>query len=1339
MPYMLSHTFHDLLEDSLNSSPSLSGSGATGENKRYTLQKRALSYRFATHFHPYVATLVRRLIEGSIRGLQETDTEYQEEADGTLVTRPGSTRGALVSTIQGTRPDGTQVALPQGMPVILPDGVEIALPATTPVVLPVALRVKLAAGTPVTHPDGGKVTLRDDTQAVLPVDTRVMLSDALMVALPGHVLVVRPDRMPILLPNGMQINLPKDTLVVLTGEADVTVPSRPTGLVTQPATAMTMTDTPVTPPDGTRVALLGGSQVEFPAAMMITLPDGSGATLPAGTRVGLIAGVPRPKLYEDAFFTQQYDPSEMVSQPHPVKELDFTSGGAYAVYNWELFYHVPLTIAVHLSKNHHFAEAQRWFHFVFDPTDDSEGSTPERFWKVKPFQYTDVRMIEEILINLSTQTDPALRTETINSIGKWKNTPFRPHAIARYRQSAYMFKAVMAYLDNLIAWGDALFRQDTGENIEEATEQYVLAANILGPRPQELPQKGSVRPQTYANLKNDLNRFGNALRDLETAIGFDVAPLPVELGELNQVSTLQSIGSLGKALYFCVPRNDKLLGYWDTVADRLFKIHNSLNIRGIFRQLPLFDPPIDPALLARAAAAGLDVGAIVNGLNQPLPLVRFQFLVQKAAEICQEVKALGNNLLGAIEKADNEALAVLRAKHERVILGMTETVRYQQWQDAIKSREGLETSLANAVHRYIHYERLLGRAPGEINIPELEALDTDALDKMKFSSSEPVVEFRDIDVDIAQDLGPSGGKLVSSHEAQELEKLAEARDLQDVVQYIRLGGQAISLLPQFGIKFHFWGLGGDANYGGFNLGKIAQFAADVASAMADRKGFEASNAAKVGAFARREEDWAFQSNLAAGEINLLYKQLTAAQIREHLAEREWKNHQQQIRHSEEIERFLTDEKNGKMTNQAFYMWMKREVKGLYGQCFQFAFDVARKAERALQHELGDPNLSFLQFGYLTGKEGLLAGEKLFLDIKRMEMAYYDRNPPGPGIIKHVSLLQINPEALIQFRATGMCSVHIPEEVFDMDCPGQYFRRIKSVAISIPCVVGPYTSVNCRVTMTKSFIRRDAVVGDAYAQDDDGEDPRFSAYLGSMQSIVTSTGQNDSGLFETNLQDEWYLPFEGSGVISEWRLELLSRDMPQFDYDTITDVIFHLRYTAREGGEPLRQGAVENLVQLAEKAQAAGSVRLFSVRHEFPSVWAKFKAGPPSNVRNKLSLHLGPQHYPFWTSKRTGTVQEVRMYVEATERVDVYKLPAAPESPEEEDPTASLSIPIGNLWTGKLPDAFGFTEPYSKQTEKNEDTARAQDKDTFTLYLDEKARKSLENLWLAVKVAWQEKK
>src|SRR4030095_7407066 len=152
--------------------------------------------------------------------------------------------------------------------------------------------------------------------------------------------------------------------------------------------------------------------------------------------------------------------------------------------------------------------------------------------------------------------------------------------------------------------------------------------------------------------------------------------------------------------YFCVPRNDKLLSYWDTIADRLFKIRNSLNIQGIFRQLPLFAPPIDPALLARAAAAGLDVGAIVSGLNQPLPLVRFSLLVQRAAEIAQEVKSLGNSLLSAMEKEDGESLAILRARHERVVMEMVEHVKYAQLQEAIKSKEGLLKSLALTMQRY---------------------------------------------------------------------------------------------------------------------------------------------------------------------------------------------------------------------------------------------------------------------------------------------------------------------------------------------------------------------------------------------------------------------------------------------------------------------------------------------------------------------------------------------------------------------------------------------------------------------------------------------------------------
>ena len=1050
--------------------------------------------------------------------------------------------------------------------------------------------------------------------------------------------------------------------------------------------------------------------------------DGSFETLPDGKS--------KPVLYAD-FFAARYQPSpDLVQKPYPVKDLDFTSSGAYSVYNWELFFHVPLTIAIHLSKNQRFAEAQRWFHYLFDPTDDSDGPTPERFWKVRPFQYTDVRKVEEILINLSINADPELRDETVRSIEAWKDTPFRPHVVARYRQQAYMYKTVMAYLDNLIAWGDSLFRQDTGESVDEALMIYVLAANILGPRPQAVPKKGAVRPQTYANLRKDLDRFGNAMRDIEADVPFDLMPFPAEGGPGDE--RLVTLRSLGKALYFCVPRNDKLLSYWDTVADRLFKIHNSLNLQGIFRQLALFEPPIDPAMLARAAAAGLDVGAIVNGLNQPLPLVRFQVLVQKAAEICQEVKSLGNNLLSAMEKEDGEALALLRARHERAVLEMAEHVRYAQWQEAIKSREGLLASLALAVQRYTFYERQLGRKADEIQqaIPELDELDKDGLEKMKLAMKEPALALREIGVDIATDAFSdaaqtlNGGKILSSHEVREAFLLEAGQLSSDIANILGVASSVAHLFPTAKVHAQPLGVGGTVEYGGRNVGDGLAAGSGAARAIAERLNFEARRAARIDGFARREREWAFQSNLAAGEITQIFKQLRAAQIREALAERELKNHRQQMKQAEEIERFLNEEgteKKGKKTHKALYTWMKREVKALYGQFFQFAFDVAKKAERALQHELGNPELTYLQFGYLAGKEGLLAGEKLYLDIKRMEMAYLDLNQREYELTKHVSLLQVDPLALLTLRATGRCTVRLPEALFDMDGPGHYFRRIKSVAVSIPCVTGPYASVNCTLTLQKSSIRKTQILRDgAYAREG-AEDDRFSDSFGSLQSIVTSSAQNDSGLFEANLRDERYLPFEGAGVVSEWQLELPANpsqnDPRPFDYDTISDVILHLRYTAREGGGLLRKGAAGELKALVDAGQAVGSVRLFSVRHEFPGEWARFRNQTPgADQRFELALTLRDEHYPFWSQGRLKGVPRVDLLARGTgATLEVFDKAGKNDATARKD-TLTKDATKGNLLMGSLTGgATGIALPAAPVGE-------------IKLFFDQK---DVVDLWMAV--------
>jgi hypothetical protein len=1064
-----------------------------------------------------------------------------------------------------------------------------------------------------------------------------------------------PAQEVLLLADGTRIQLPDGTSARFAGFkiiAESENPSNDDITVSLPA------DATVTLPRATAARRLDETPIRLVGDASVTLPDGK----------------PRPALYRE-MFQSLYAPAPsalpdssngvFVERPYPVDTLDFTAGGAYAAYNWEIFYHAPFTIAIHLSKNQRFEEAQQWFHYIFDPTDDSEQGTPERFWKVKPFQYTDVKLIEDILVNLSKGEDETLRNSTVDSIQTWKDAPFQPHVVARYRHSAYMLKAIMAYLDNLLAWGDALFRQDTGETLNEATQLYVLAANILGPRPQANPKKGSIRPQTYASLRQNLDEFSNALMELETEIPFDICPHPHDACEGDGLKTMRG---LGRSLYFCVPPNDKLLGYWDAVADRLFKIRNSLNIQGMFRQIPLFEPPIDPALLARGAAAGLDIGEIVSGMNQPLPLVRFAFLIQKAAEICQEVKSLGNNLLSAMEKEDGEAMALLRAKHERSVMEMVEHMKYGQLQEAMKAREGLLQTLALTVQRYMFYEKQLGRKAEDIEkaIPELTELDRDSLQKMKFAMQEPTVGLREIDVDIATDIAAqaaqalNGGKLLSSHEVREallLEGGQLASDMSNIMNIISSVGH---FLPNFSGHVQPMGVGITTHYGGSNVGSAVGAIAASSRAIAERLNFEARRASRIDGFARRERDWAFQSNLAAGELNQMFKQLRAAQIREAVAEQELKSHRQQMRNAEEIERFMNEEgteKTGKKTNKALYTWMKREVKGLYGQCFQFAFEMAKKAERALQHELGAaPGLTFIENRYLAGKEGLLAGEKLYFDIKRMEMAYHELNQREYELTKHVSLLQVDPPALIKLRTTGRCDLRLPEAFFDMDGPGHYFRRVKTVAVTIPCVTGPYVSVNCTLRLTKSSIRKSASMDKGYPRVED--DSRFDDYYSSVQAIVTSTGQGDSGMFETNLRDERYLPFEGSGVISEWQLQLPadpSKGEPcQFDYATISDVILHIRYTAREGGSLLRKEAIAHTSKLITEAQAVGSVRLFSVRHDFPTEWAKFQhQSKEGNPPFELSLHLRDEHYPFWSQKRLEQIHQVKILARAsTEKINI---------------------------------------------------------------------------------------
>jgi hypothetical protein len=72
-------------------------------------------------------------------------------------------------------------------------------------------------------------------------------------------------------------------------------------------------------------------------------------------------------------------------------------------------------------------------------------------------------------------------------------------------------RLAIKYLDNLIAWGDDLLRQDTAESFNEAALLYLVASNILGKRPRRIPGRRLAKSKTIEQLKREARGLLNTL------------------------------------------------------------------------------------------------------------------------------------------------------------------------------------------------------------------------------------------------------------------------------------------------------------------------------------------------------------------------------------------------------------------------------------------------------------------------------------------------------------------------------------------------------------------------------------------------------------------------------------------------------------------------------------------------------------------------------------------------------------------------------------------------------------------------------------------------------------
>jgi hypothetical protein len=756
----------------------------------------------------------------------------------------------------------------------------------------------------------------------------------------------------------------------------------------------------------------------------------------------------------------------------------------------------------------------------------SDDLTEKRFWQFKPFRQ---KIHTTLYHNLTSSSQ----------IKIYEYDPFNPDAIASQRPDAYAKGIFMRYIDNLVAYGDYLFTQNTWESITAATMYYVLASDLLG---KPAHQNESDTQQKHATY-NDIETSNTLANKSDFIIDLEQTPSLTNYNSFSEKEqeALEQRWSIYSA-YFGIPENTQLLVYRKTIEDRLYKIRHGLTISGQTDNIPLFEPPINPADAAAAKGSESSVNSATN-MGSNVPYYRFSYLIEVAKNFTAQVGQLSNELQSALERQDGEHLELLRETQQNNILNLTTQIKTDQLNQLVQNRNGLTSSLASAQTQIDTYSRWLtiGLSPNEILSLTLMMAGT------------------------AIEADGAIGKLIASPLA--------------------------SVPNVFGMAD-----------GGMAFGDTANFIAESDMILGKTMVGLGQISGQVAAYIRRDEEWNLQLQIAQNTYNQINSELAANAIAQQSAQQDISITQTEIANSNAIINFLQT----KFTNQELYEWIAGQVSSVYYQSYQLACGLAQMAQAAYQYEMSSTE-NYINIGSWNNQyQGLMAADALALSLNQLEQAYLKNNNRSLEIQKTISMARMNPMALSQLKETGTSNFDLSEYLFDFDFPGHYNRKIKSVSITIPAIVGPYQNIKATLVQTaNAVVTKASVLGVEYLMKLSPTMPSDGSLRmnwNANQQIAISTGTSDVGLFQLNFNDERYLPFENTGAVSSWSFEM-PKASNQLDFNSINDMIIELKYTASDGGVTFKNEVLKiqdsNNDFVLQKYKAT---QYISLKQQFGDAW-----------------------------------------------------------------------------------------------------------------------------------------
>ncbi|KAF4626578.1 hypothetical protein G7Y89_g11580 [Cudoniella acicularis] len=453
------------------------------------------------------------------------------------------------------------------------------------------------------------------------------------------------------------------------------------------------------------------------------------------------------------------------------------------------------------------------------------------------------------------------------------------------------------------------------------------------------------------------------------------------------------------------------------------------------------------------------------------------------------------------------------------------------------------------------------------------------------------------------------------------------------------------------------------------------------------------------------------ANQAGREIKIVDCMLAAAKARVAVCDKDIQQQQQQLDAAAEMEEWL----RSKYTSVQLYAWMDKQYGMIFQRAYSLANELARQAQRAFFFDLPTEHESFLSEAggeyWDSARDGMLSAENIWLDLRKMELAYRNKRGHDFELAKNISLRQLDRWALVMFRETGRTTFSLPEFLFDINFPGHYCRRISSVSLAIPCIVRPYASLNCTLRLRQHTYRINTEADSAasYPENPAG-DLRFRTDNIPINAIaIGAPTTGATGSFSFGFSDNRYSPFEGAGVISSWQIDL-PPELRQFEYRTISDVVLQLRYTALDGGANLKKmatGAVLNVIKQQPSSPAALAM-LVNVPNDYASTWYAFQSALQKGNAERLDLPGMSGMLPFWTQRLKITVDSISIIIFSApnsknlhlEEIKITEYPSITWEQQNESPDGgsagrcdvliakNVNEGIAQDWTVALPNSGG---------------------------------------------------